>query len=235
MNSLLITGTDTDAGKTVLTSALAAYWQMYCSDRTLGIMKLLQTGTGDRELYTRLFALDQSPEELNPLHFSAPLAPPIAAEREGRSIELEKVWTTLTSLKERKDFVLVEALGGLGSPVTRELTVADIARDWRLRGVLVVPVRLGAIGQAVANVALARHSGFKLKGIVLNCVQAAAEQKIADWAPIDLIESLTQIPVLGILPHLDDPTDLVKLAKAASDLDLERLLHGVNLVSQTSK
>jgi dethiobiotin synthetase len=126
-------------------------------------------------------------------------------------------------------------LGGLGSPVTRELTVADIARDWRLRGVLVVPVRLGAIGQAVANVALARHSGFKLKGIVLNCVQAAAEQKIADWAPIDLIESLTQIPVLGILPHLDDPTDLVKLAKAASDLDLERLLHGVNLVSQTSK
>jgi dethiobiotin synthetase len=235
MNSLLIAGTDTDAGKTVLTSALAAYWQMYCSDRTLGIMKLLQTGTGDRELYTRLFALDQSPEELNPLHFSAPLAPPIAAEREGRKIELDKVWTTLTSLKERKDFVLVEALGGLGSPVTRELTVADIARDWRLRGVLVVPVRLGAIGQAVANVALARHSGFKLKGIVLNCVQPASEQEIADWAPIDLIESLTQIPVLGILPHLDDPTDLVKLAKAASDLDLERLLHGVNLVSQTSK
>ena len=90
MNSLLIAGTDTDAGKTVLTSALAAYWQMYFPDRSLGIMKLLQTGTGDRELYTRLFALDQSPQELNPLHFGAPLAPPIAAEREGRHIELER-------------------------------------------------------------------------------------------------------------------------------------------------
>lgn len=235
MNSLLIAGTDTDAGKTVLTSALAAYWQMYCSDRTLGIMKLLQTGTGDRELYTRLFALDQTPEELNPLHFTAPLAPPIAAEREGRHIELEKVWTTLQSLKERKDFVLVEALGGLGSPVTRELTVADIARDWRMRGVLAVPVRLGAIGQAVANVALARHSGFNLKGIVLNCVQPASEQEIADWAPIDLIESLTQIPILGILPHLDNPHDLANLAKAASELDLERLLHGVNLIPLISK
>ncbi|MEG3927056.1 MULTISPECIES: dethiobiotin synthase [unclassified Microcoleus] len=235
MNSLLITGTDTDAGKTVLTSALAAYWQMYFPDRSLGLMKLMQTGTGDRELYTRLFSLDQSPEELNPLHFDAPLAPPIAAEREGRRIELEKVWTAWQSLSERKDFVLVEALGGLGSPVTRELTVADIARDWRLRGVLVVPVRLGAIGQAVANVALARHTGFKLRGIVLNCIKAYSEQEIADLAPVDLIQSLTQIPVLGILPHLDDPTDLAKLAKIASDLDLEQLLPGVNLVPQTSK
>ncbi|MBE9162309.1 MULTISPECIES: dethiobiotin synthase [Microcoleaceae] len=235
MNSLLIAGTDTDAGKTVLTSALAAYWQMYFPQRSLGIMKLLQTGTGDRELYTRLFRLDQSPEELNPLHFDAPLAPPVAAEREGRPIELEKVWTALQSLSERKDFVLVEALGGLGSPVTRELTVADIARDWRLRGVLVVPVRLGAIGQAVANVALARHAGFKLRGIVLNCVKACSAQEIADLTPIDLIQSLTQMPVLGILPHLDDPNDLTKLARAASELDLERLLPGVNLVPQTSK
>ena len=235
MNSLLIAGTDTDAGKTVLTCALAAYWQMYFPDRSLGIMKLLQTGTGDRELYTRLFALDQSPEELNPLHFSAPLAPPVAAEQEGRHIELEKVWTAWQSLSERKDFVLVEALGGLGSPVTRELTVADIARDWRLAGVLVVPVRLGAIGQAVANVALARHTGFKLRGIVLNCIQAYSEQEIADRAPVDLIQSLTQMPVLGTLSYLDDPNDLTKLAKAASQLDLERLLHGVNLVPQTAK
>ncbi|MGL5058815.1 MAG: dethiobiotin synthase, partial [Microcoleus sp.] len=171
MNSLLITGTDTDAGKTVLTSALAAYWQMYFPDRTLAIMKPLQTGTGDRELYTRLFALEQTPEELNPLHFNAPLAPPIAAEREGKRIELDKVWTALQSLRQRKDFVLVEALGGLGSPVTWELTVADLARDWRLSGVLVVPVKLGAIGQAVANVALARQTNVNLRGIVLNCTQ----------------------------------------------------------------
>ncbi|MCU0545179.1 MAG: dethiobiotin synthase [Oscillatoriaceae cyanobacterium Prado104] len=235
MNSLLITGTDTDAGKTVLTSALAAYWQMYFPDRTLGIMKLLQTGTGDLELYTRLFALDQTPEELNPLHFNAPLAPPIAAEREGRQIDLEKVWTALAGLKQRKDFVLVEALGGLGSPVTRELTVADIARDWRMRGVLVAPVKLGAIGQVVANVALARQTGFNLRGIVLNCVQDRSTQEIANLTPIDLIESLTQIPVLGILPHLNDPTDRVQLAQIASELDLERLLTGVSLISQTSK
>ncbi|TAG72060.1 MAG: ATP-dependent dethiobiotin synthetase BioD, partial [Oscillatoriales cyanobacterium] len=62
-----------------------------------------------------------------------------------------------------------------------------------------------------------------------------SEQEIADFAPIDLIQSLTQIPVLGTLPHLDDPNDLIKLAASASELDLERLLPGVNLVSQTAK
>ncbi|MGL5060149.1 MAG: ATP-dependent dethiobiotin synthetase BioD, partial [Microcoleus sp.] len=109
------------------------------------------------------------------------------------------------------------------------------ARDWRLSGVLVVPVKLGAIGQAVANVALARQTNVNLRGIVLNCTQERSTQEIADLTPIDLIESLTQLPVFGILPHLDNPNDLFKLAKAASELDLERLLSGVNLIPQPSK
>jgi dethiobiotin synthetase len=228
---LMIAGTDTDSGKTVLTCALAAYWQMYCYDRSLGIIKLLQTGRGDRELYKELFSLNQSLEELNPLYFAAPLAPPIAAEREGRRVELERAWNALLSLQKQRDFVLIESLGGLGSPVTHELTVADLSRDWRLNVVLVVPVRLGGISQAVSNVALARVTGVKLKGIVLNCVKPCSKQEIADWTPIKLIESLTQIPVLGILPHLDDPKDLVKLAQIAAKLDLERLMPFVKSLS----
>ncbi|HEY9807305.1 MAG TPA: dethiobiotin synthase [Candidatus Obscuribacterales bacterium] len=224
MNALLIAGTDTDAGKTVLTTALAAYWQTYCTSRRLGIMKPIQSGLGDRELYTRLFNLDQSPEEITPLYFQAPLAPPLAADREGRRIELELAWQGFEKLRQQRDWVLVESLGGLGSPVTHETTVADLAWDWRLPTVLVVPVRLGAIAQAVANVALARQTRVHLKGIVLNCTQPRTEQEIEDWAPIDLIQSLTNLPVLGVIPYLSDATDLTKLAQVAADLDLERLM-----------
>jgi dethiobiotin synthetase len=190
----------------------------------LGILKPIQTGMGDRELYQKLFNLNQTPEEITPLHFKTPLAPPVAAEREGRLVNLSIVWQAFETLRQKRQLVLVEALGGLGSPVTHELTVADLARDWRLPVVLVVPVKLGAIAQAVANVALARQSGVHLKGIVLNCVQACSDEEIADWTPIDLIQSLTNVPVLGVLPHLADPTDLTKLAQVASNLDLERLL-----------
>lgn len=222
-NTLLIAGTDTNVGKTVLTSALIAYWQKYYSSERLAVLKPIQTGVGDRELYRELFTLDQTIEELNPLSFAAPLAPPIAAEKEGKIVDLKIVWSTFCQLQKSRDFVLVEGLGGLGSPVTRELIVADLARDWHLPTILVVPVRLGAIAQAVANVALARQMNVFLKGIVLNCVEPCSEEDQQDLTPIHLLESLTQVPILGILPHLESPQSIEKLAEIASNLDLERI------------
>ena len=223
MNALLITGTDTETGKTVLTTALAAYWQRFVSP-SLGIMKPIQAGIGDRELYSQLFILNQSIDEINPLYFDAPLAPPIAAAKEGRTIDLGLVWQKFQQLIAARDLVLVEALGGLGSPITNEFTVADLAAEWRLPTVLVVPVKLGAISQAVANVALARLTGVALKGIILNCVQPVTKAQINDLTPVDLIQSLTNIPILGCLPYLENPTDLDKLAQVAANLDLERLM-----------
>ena len=49
MKELLITGTDTDAGKTILTIALAAYWQTYYKNQKLALFKPIQTGIGDRD------------------------------------------------------------------------------------------------------------------------------------------------------------------------------------------
>jgi dethiobiotin synthetase len=224
MNTLLITGTDTEAGKTVFTTALAAYCQTYYPQRRLAIMKPIQSGEGDRELYQKLFSLSQSSEEITPLYFQAPLAPPIAAARENREVDLGLVWQTLEKVRSRHDIVLIEALGGLGSPVTPELTVADLAGEWRLPTVLIVPVKLGAIAQAVANVALARQTKVNLKGIVLNCVQPRTDAQIADWTPADLIQSLTNIRVLGCLPYLDHPDDLDKLAQITSNLGLADIL-----------
>jgi len=187
-------------------------------------MKPLQAGLGDRELYKQLFSLEQSLAEITPLYFDEPLAPPIAAAKAGRQIQLELVWQALTRLCSSRDWVLVEALGGLGSPVSDEFTVADLAAQWRLPTLLVVPVRLGAIAQAVANVALARQTGVLLQGIVLSCVQPCSEQEKSDWAPIALIQSLTNTPILGCLPHLSDTTDIAKLTQVASNLDIERIM-----------
>lgn len=224
MKALLIAGTDTDVGKTVLTSALAAYWQIYRPDKSLGLMKLLQAGTGDSERYRQLFAVNPAISLITPLILQAPLAPPIAAERQGKEIDLGPVWQAFLKLTQQQDFVLVEALGGLGCPVTRELVVADLAGAWRLEAVLVVPVRLGAIGQAVANVALARQCGVNLKGIVLNCLESVTPQQLHNWAETTLIQSLTRVPVLGTLPYLSDLNDLEKLARVAANLDLELAL-----------
>jgi dethiobiotin synthetase len=210
MNSLLISATDTDAGKTVITTALVAYWQKYYQPKRLGLMKLMQTGQGDREWYEQLF--QSQLEMITPLQYQASLAPPVAADLEGRDIPLAVVWQALLNLQKSQDFVLIEGLGGLGCPVTHELTVADLAAQWRLKTILVVPVKLGAISQTVANIALAQQKKVNLQGIILNCPELRTEMEIEQLTPIDLIQSLTNYPVLGVFPFVEDRQDLDKLA-----------------------
>jgi len=111
----------------------------------------------------------------------------------------------------------------LGSPLTWEMTVADVAAAWRLPVVLVVPVKLGAIGQTVANVALAQQKRVQIKGIILNCLTREAEAQQMDWASAELIQNFCPVPILGTIPYLDHPTDVEKLAQVASNLELEYL------------
>ena len=227
MPSIFVVGTDTDAGKTMLITALFAYCQKYAPNRSVALLKPIQSGSGDRELYQRLFKLSQTIDEINPLYFTAPLAPPIAAAQEQRHVEIQRAWTTYQSLTQRYDWVLVEGAGSLGSPMTGQTTGADLAADWRLRIVIVVPVKLGAIGQVVAAVALAERSNLQILGIVRSCLVPCTDEEIENWASQDLIETLTGIQVLGTLPYLADSEDIVALAQAASNLDLELLMPGL--------
>lgn len=230
-HSLLITGTNTNVGKTFVAISLVYYFQKYYSNINLGLLKLMQTGTGDRELYDKLFGNPEhskvsSPSPsikiATPLHFQAPLAPPIAAQMEKKRIDLSIVWQCLSQLQQQQDLVVIEALGGLGSPVTNELTVANIAADWLLPTILVVPIQLGAISQAVSNVALARSLNIDLRGIILSCCELYDQAtELNSLTPINLIESLTQVSVLGTLPYIKDLTEGNYLAKIVSDWDWE--------------
>ena len=228
MTTLAIAGTDTDVGKTFVTIALSVYWQKYrlCNDKAqnLSIFKLMQTGVGDVELYERLFNDVDGIEIVPPLRFDAPLAPPIAALKEGRTIDLGSVWRALNTAEQKSKLVLLESLGGLGSPVTNELTVGNIAADWRLPTILVVPIKLGAIAHTVANVALARSLKIDLRGLILNCSQLEAVGRTEDLTPISLIESLTQVPVIGTLPYAKDWDNSDRIAQKVADWDLELIL-----------
>jgi dethiobiotin synthetase len=225
---LLISSTDTEAGKTVLTAALIAYGKKYHQRQNWGILKPIQCGSGDREFYSRLF--DRSIDDINPIYLDAPLAPPIAASQAGVDIDLGVAWQALQRMRHQYENVFVEAIGGLGTPITAELVVADLAREWRLPTVLVVPIKLGSIGSAVANVALARQYNVQLRGIVLNCPQPLTTSEIANFAPTELIQSLTGIPVLGCIPYLPDLDDLDLLAAAAANLELEILLPNLTAI-----
>lgn len=188
----------------------------------------------DAEQWMRLFQLQQTLAEITPVQLTTATLPPMAAKLAGQKIDLEAIWQQLQQLQQRQDLVLLEAWGGLGAPLTSETTVADLAWDWRIPTVLVVPVQPGAVAQAVAHAALAQQARVHLKGILLNAVQPWDATDWERWVPIDLLQSLTQKPVLGVIPHLADPTDLNKLAQIASNWDLEYFLPMLKPLVSTS-
>jgi dethiobiotin synthetase len=220
--SLLISGTDTGVGKTWVTSALAGYLNRFYPQQRVAIFKPLQSGVGDREHYAEQFHLTQTLEQITPLYFEAPLAPPLAAAAEGKSVDLGLAWQTFEGIQQTHDWILVEGVGSLGSPITDELTVADLAHDWKLPTILVVPVRLGALGQAIAQVALAQQTRVNLRGLILSCPEPCATQDIEQWASPTLLKSFTRCPILGILPHQEN-YELAHLSQTAAQWEIETL------------
>ncbi|MCA1903973.1 MAG: dethiobiotin synthase [Cyanobacteria bacterium KgW148] len=221
MPSLLVAGSDTSVGKTIVTTLLANY----LLDRvpgSVGIIKPVQSGRGDQEYYGNNLRLSQSPETICPQYFATPLAVPLAAEREGKRVDLGLLWQTYQGLVAKYQIVLVEGAGGIGSPITWEYTVADLARDWRLPTVLVVPVRLGSMTQAVTACALARECRVDLRGIIFNCVQPYSEDEVYDLVAPDRLPLLTRVPILGIIPCLE---------KMPSPPELQEVIARLNLVA----
>lgn len=217
MSNWMILGTDTGAGKTIVTAALAAYWLKY-SQGSVAIYKPVQCGIGDQEDYRTIFA--ETLRVVVDQQFEAGIAPPLAAAQVGKAVDLASLWQTYQQLSAEQDLVLVEGVGGLGCPLTWDYTIGDLAHDWRVPALLVAPIRLGAIGQLVASVGYARKLGLKLSGIILSEVTRDPGKDLADR---NLIENLCQLPVMGVIPYLEDAQDLEALACAAAGLWLEAI------------
>jgi dethiobiotin synthetase len=125
---IVITGTDTGAGKTVLTGLLARYLR----GKGINVAALKPLCSGGRTDAQWLRAAANSGlklDEVNPWHFRAPLAPALAARLEKQSVTLREVSSHIWNIAHRFDAVLVEGAGGLLSPLgehfsTRELVSA---------------------------------------------------------------------------------------------------------------
>lgn len=219
---MFVAGTDTEVGKTAVSSALIAYWRYFLAHSPLGVIKLMQTGIGDRQWYEEF--CDDHTRLVVPLEYETPVAPPVAATLEGRDIDLELVRRSLDELAAETEFVIAESLGSLGSPVTDDLLVADLAGQWQMPAVLVVPVKLGSIGQTIGQVSLAREHNIQLRGMILSCGTPAAVGEIEKLSPPATLEKFTDIPVIGTLPYVKDWGDRRFLAETVATWDLEKLL-----------
>jgi len=201
--TIVVTGTDTDIGKTVfaagLTAALGArYW------------KPVQAGLADGSDAASVVTLGVPADRVLPeaYRLTTPCSPHLAAEIDGVRIDPDRL-----ALPQVDGPLVIEGAGGVMVPVTRELIFADLFARWAEPVVLVARTGLGTINHSLLSIEVLRSRGVTILGIAF--VGDAVEDSEAT------IAKLGKVRRLGRLPRLD-PLNAATLAEAfAANFDLE--------------
>jgi dethiobiotin synthetase len=200
MIRLGITGTDTAVGKTYISTVLLTLLRR--RGLSVAAMKPVETGVKADDPASDAMRLREAagatdPIELvRPLLLAEPLAPWVALNRSGGTVDLGALDETYRQLSEGRDAILVEGAGGLLVPLTRDLAYDGLFVGWGLDLVIVAGNRLGALNHTLLTVRAAHDAGLRVRGVVLNTMSADA-RGIAESTNLEaLAERLDPVPVL---------------------------------------
>lgn len=207
-NGVFIVGTDTDVGKTVVSAGLAMY--LLHAGVRVGVMKPVASGcrqvgnalVSDDAVFLMEAAHNQFPSLTNPIRLREPLAPSVAAEIEGVTVSLEKIFRSYEKLSREYDFTIVEGVGGLCVPLYEQYMVADLIRDLGLPVLIVGRIGLGTINHTLLTVEALRERAIPIKGIILNGLRSQSAS-VAELTNPKVIQALSGVPVLGVLPWVE--------------------------------
>jgi dethiobiotin synthetase len=192
-----ITGTDTGVGKTVFTALLAEYLRRR-GVRVAALKPVCSGGRGDAEILGRALGGALALDRINPWHFRAPIAPLLAARREGRVVRLPAVLAHIRTVQKEFETVLVEGAGGLLSPLGSGFDSRDLLLALTARPVIVAANRLGVVNQILLTLE-ALPKGFRADTKVV--LMAPSQPDLATRLNVALLKYLS-IPGLCQLPWL---------------------------------
>jgi dethiobiotin synthetase len=205
--SCFVTGTDTEIGKTLVSSALV-HVQAQRGWR-VAAMKPVAAGAEwrdgrwcneDVDALAACVSVKLPPEITTPYLFQAPAAPHIAAALEDKAIDPQHVLNCFNQVRAQADAVIVEGVGGFCVPLNDGYDTADLAKDLGLPVVLVVGMRLGCISQALLTAEAIRARGLSLRGWVANTVDP---QMLYPQENTDAIAQRIGAPLWGCIPRLE--------------------------------
>jgi dethiobiotin synthetase len=206
MKGIFVTGTDTDAGKTVVAAGLVSA----LGGKAMGL-KPVASGSLWREgrwingdaasLLAESPGLDY--DEIN-LHSLEPaIAPHLAARAAGLDLRVADMVRHVreTSLKHQR-FAVVEGAGGWRVPLNDQEYFSDLAKALRLPVLLVVRIRLGCINHALLTAEAVCRDGLTLTGWVAN---GFSPESTLDAEVMSSISERLSAPCIGRIPRLDSP------------------------------
>ncbi|MEV6104552.1 dethiobiotin synthase [Streptomyces sp. NPDC051940] len=202
MSVLVVTGTGTEVGKTVVTAALAAVTA--AGGWSVAALKPAQTGVapgepGDVHEVVRLAGDTVTGVEL--ARFPDPLAPATAARRAGVSpVRPTEVAEAAAKLSAAHDVVLVEGAGGLLVRFDDEgSTLADVAALLRCRVLLVAQAGLGTLNTTALTAEALKARDVPCAGVVVG--SWPHEPGLAEVCNLTDLPEAAGAPLLGVLPE----------------------------------
>jgi dethiobiotin synthetase len=208
---VFITGTDTDAGKTIAAAAVLV------SMRAAGIdavpMKPVQTGailqdgimrSPDLEFCLRMSELRPEEEELKdmaPCLYEPACSPHLAAAKAGRQISFDRISEAFSRLLRSRECVVVEGAGGLLVPIDGSRTMVDLISTLKLTVILVSRPGLGAINHVMLSIRELERSKLNLHGIIF-CDTTGAGFGEIEKDNMETIARIGKAKVLGRIEHM---------------------------------
>ena len=156
---IIICGTDTDVGKTIVSSFLVQglkgiYW------------KPIQSGTEegtDTKTVCNLLSLEPNSYLPERYKFKAPVSPHWAAEQESAFIEPSNL-----KLPDLDELIIIETAGGLMVPLNRDWLQIDQLKVWGAPIILVARTGLGTLNHTLLSLEALKYRNLDVLGIVLN-------------------------------------------------------------------
>jgi len=217
MSVLVVSGTGTGVGKTVVTAAVAAL----ARDRgsRVAVVKPGQTGVGpdeagDLDDVRRLSLVDDLHEHAR---FPDPLAPAAAARVSGRpAVGPAASVAAIRDLAASHDLVLVEGAGGLLVRYDDDgATIADWARALAAPVLVVVHASLGTLNHTALTLEALAHRGLSAAGVVVGAWPV--EPDLASRCNVRDLETLAARPLAGAIVEgagALDPLEFLLAARA---------------------
>ncbi len=174
--TLLITGTDTGVGKTVVTATLARglgrNHRVACFKPVASGCLATAAGLRNEDALKLIDAANVALpyDTVNPIALAPPIAPHLAAARAGVVIDPLAMGTAICAVDA--DYRLVEGAGGWMVPLGGESMTVDLARACGAEIILVVGIRLGCINHALLTARAIIADNMRLVGWIANHTQA---------------------------------------------------------------
>lgn len=213
MTPLVITGTDTDVGKTIFSAALMLAFEAAGYRPTY--WKPVQSGIDKNTVDTlRIQKLTQLPDDCflrERYIFTNPLSPHRAAELDDAQIDIDTL-----DIPDVEGPLVMEGAGGLHVPLTRTTLYSDVFAMWKLPLILCARTSLGTINHTLLSIEALHHRDIPLLGIAF----------IGEDNPdnINTIADFTNVRILGRLPYLKTLDKQNLLDAFVSNFDLDHFI-----------